>query len=50
MKTVVFDFGAVLFHWQPVPLLQEVLPALAPDEATARQLAARIFDVLAPGS
>jgi putative hydrolase of the HAD superfamily len=50
MKTVVFDFGAVLFHWQPVPLLQEVLPALAPDESTARQLAARIFDVLEPGS
>jgi len=50
MKTVVFDFGAVLFHWQPVPLLQQVLPALAPDEATARQLAARIFDVLEPDS
>ena len=50
MKTVVFDFGAVLFHWQPVPVLQQVLPALAPDEAAARRLAARIFDVLEPDS
>lgn len=50
MKTVVFDFGAVLFRWKPVELLQQVLPALAPDEAAARHLAARIFDVLEPGS
>lgn len=50
MKTVVFDFGAVLFRWQPVELLQQVLPALAPDAGAARTLAARIFDVLEPGS
>lgn len=50
MKTVVFDFGAVLFRWQPVDLLQQVLPALAPDADAARALAARIFDVLEPGS
>jgi putative hydrolase of the HAD superfamily len=50
MKTVVLDFGAVLFHWQPVELLQKAVPALAPDAAAARQLAARIFDVLEPGS
>ena len=50
MKTVVFDFGAVLFRWQPVDLLQQVLPTLAPDADAARALAARIFDVLEPGS
>lgn len=50
MKTVVFDFGAVLFRWQPALLLQEVLPDLASDAAAARALAARIFNVLEPGS
>lgn len=50
MKTVVFDFGAVLFRWQPDVLLQEVLPELAPDAAAARSLAARIFNVLEPDS
>ena len=32
-KAVVFDFGAVLFHWQPLTLLQQCVPELAPDEA-----------------
>jgi putative hydrolase of the HAD superfamily len=50
MKTVVFDFGAVLFRWQPLELLQQVLPTLAPDADAARALGARIFDVLEPGS
>lgn len=50
MKTVVFDFGAVLFRWQPELLLQQVLPDLAPNGPAARALAAQIFDVLEPGS
>jgi epoxide hydrolase-like predicted phosphatase len=50
MKTVVFDFGAVLFHWQPVELLQQVLPDLAPDETAARRLAADIFQSFHPDS
>ncbi len=40
---VVFDFGAVLFNWQPHQLLQQHLSAHAPSEAAARQLAADIF-------
>lgn len=44
MTAVVFDFGAVLFQWQPLRLLQELLPELAPDEAGARALAPRIFE------
>ena len=36
---VVFDFGAVLFQWQPLALLQQTVPDLAPDEASARRVA-----------
>jgi putative hydrolase of the HAD superfamily len=49
-RAVVFDFGAVLFHWQPLALLREVVPELAPDEATARALAASIFQSFTPDS
>ena len=50
MKTVVFDFGGVLFQWQPLQLLQQCVPELAGDEATARTLAARIFESFTPDS
>jgi putative hydrolase of the HAD superfamily len=33
VTAVVFDFGAVLFQWQPMRLLQQTVPELAPDEA-----------------
>ena len=49
-RAVVFDFGAVLFHWQPLALLREVVPELAPDEAAARTLAASIFQSFTPDS
>jgi putative hydrolase of the HAD superfamily len=49
-RAVVFDFGAVLFHWQPLALLLEVVPELAPDEAAARALAASIFQSFTPDS
>lgn len=45
-RTVVFDFGAVLFRWRPAELLCAVLPAHAPDEARAAALAAQIFQGL----
>ena len=48
--SVVFDLGAVVFHWQPLDLLQCTLPAHAPDAAAARRLAAAIFQNFAPGS
>lgn len=50
MKAVVFDFGAVLFHWQPLQLLQAVVPELAPDEPAAQRLAGAIFQSFVPGS
>lgn len=42
-KHLIFDFGAVVFRWQPVDLLQRVLPRHAPDADAARALAGRIF-------
>lgn len=39
----VFDFGAVLFSWQPARLLQRTLPHHAADEGAARRLVDAIF-------
>lgn len=47
---VVFDFGGVVFRWQPLVLLQQVLPAHAGDEESARGLAERIFQGFRVGS
>ena len=47
---VVFDFGAVLFQWQPLQLLQQCVPELAPDEAAARRVAAQVFESFTPDS
>ena len=49
-SSVVFDFGAVLFQWRPLELLQQVVPDLAPDESAARGLAAQIFESFTPES
>lgn len=49
-SAVVFDFGAVLFQWKPLELLQQTVPDLAPDEAAARRLAASIFQSFTPES
>ncbi len=49
-KAVVFDFGAVLFQWQPYRLLQACVPELAPDEGSARRVAAQIFESFTPDS
>ncbi|MBL8327521.1 MAG: HAD family phosphatase [Rubrivivax sp.] len=48
--TVVFDFGAVLFRWKPYELLQQVAPEYARDEASARELAAQVFQSFTPDS
>jgi putative hydrolase of the HAD superfamily len=50
MNAVVFDFGAVLFQWRPLQLLQQVVPELAPDEDRARRVAAQIFESFTPDS
>ena len=40
---LVFDFAGVLFAWDPRALLQRLLPQQAPDETSARTLAADFF-------
>lgn len=47
---IVFDFGGVVFQWQPLRLLQQTLPAHASDDDSAGTLAARIFQGFVPGS
>ena len=40
---IVFDFGGVLFDWQPPRLLREALPDHAVDDASTRELVSRLF-------
>ena len=47
---MVFDFGGVVFNWQPKVLLQQVLPHHAPSDEAAQLLSARLFQGFAPGS
>ncbi len=43
MKRFVFDFGAVLFAWQPVKLLQRVMPQHAHDDTSAAHWVGQVF-------
>lgn len=49
-QAVVFDFGGVLFNWQPARLIQSVLPHLAGNDQQALDLAGRVFESFVPGS
>lgn len=49
-QAVVFDFGGVLFNWQPARLIQSVLPHLAGSDEEALGLAAAVFQSFVPGS
>lgn len=49
-KTVIFDLGGVLLHWQPLALLQQLLPHHAPDATGAQVLARQLFQSFDPGS
>ena len=40
---IVFDFGGVLFNWRPIELVQRHFPQQAHDEASARTIAAALF-------
>ena len=40
---LVFDFGGVLFHWQPHAIVAAALPELTPSRAAADRLVADIF-------
>ncbi len=50
IQAVLFDFGGVLFNWQPPVLIQSVLQHLAPNETEALDLAQRVFQSFVPGS
>ncbi len=43
MKRFVFDFGAVLFAWQPLKLLQRLMPEQAHDDASAAHWVDQVF-------
>ena len=49
-RTVIFDFGAVLFRWQPVQLFLDTLPEHAVDAQAASALAAQVFQSFTPDS
>jgi putative hydrolase of the HAD superfamily len=49
-QAVVFDFGGVLFNWQPRVLIQSVLPHHAGNDEQALALAAQVFESFVPGS
>ena len=49
-QAVVFDFGGVLFNWQPSKLIQSVLPHHANNDVQALDLAAQVFESFVPGS
>jgi putative hydrolase of the HAD superfamily len=42
-QKIVFDFAGVVFHWQPLQMLQRELPHLARDTASAAHWAAQIY-------
>ena len=47
-RTLVFDIGGVVVHWNPLQLLQQVLPQHAHDEVSAKAVAAAVFQGLTP--
>ena len=47
-RTLVFDIGGVVVHWQPLQLMQQVLPAQAHDESSAKAVVAAVFQTFAP--
>jgi HAD superfamily hydrolase (TIGR01509 family) len=49
-RTAIFDFGGVLFRWQPDQLLMDTLPAHAPTAERAQALAAELFQSFNPAS
>jgi len=50
LKTVVFDLGAVLLHWQPIDIALHELPQHATTPAAAQELCDSIFQGLHPGA
>lgn len=42
-RTLVFDAGGVIVQWQPLALMRRLLPEHARDDASAKQVAAAVF-------
>ena len=47
-QDVVFDFGGVVFRWEPLVLLQQLFPHQVHNEAVAREWASQIFETFHP--
>ena len=47
-QDVVFDLGGVVFHWQPLEVLQSLFPQQVTDESVAKQWASEIFQTFHP--
>ena len=47
-RTLVFDLGGVVVRWQPLELVRRWLPDAAHDDASARAVAAALFQSPAP--
>ena len=47
-RTIVFDVGGVLVRWQPLELMRQALPTHARDDASAKAVAAAVFQTFAP--
>jgi HAD superfamily hydrolase (TIGR01509 family) len=47
-KTVIFDLGGVLLHWQPQTLMEQLLPHHAPDRSAAQALVRQVFQGFDP--
>ncbi len=45
-SVVVFDLGGVVFHWEPLALLKQVIPHRAQDDASAKHLNDQIFQTM----
>ena len=44
MKNVVFDFGNVVFRWQPYEFMPQLLPNRARDEASTHEIVSAFFE------
>ena len=48
-RTLVFDAGGVIVHWQPLALMRRLMPEHAHDDASARRVAAAVFQTQLAG-
>ncbi len=49
-RVIVFDVGGVIVQWKPLDLMRTHFPQHATDEASAKAVAATLFESFVPGS